>query len=304
MRIGAVVARASCVLDLDHLARARAAPAAPRRDVLGALDALRARALAQRLDARADALGDAQPGEAERQRDAGHQRGDPQHARAGEAEQLHARPARARSRARRRHGRRQPRLRTGTGASTRARRWRTAAAPGRARTASAAGVRRRAGGSAHRRAAAAPARRARRAAPTAQHHQTEIAEQEEADVGEPGAERAGPVARPRRRAARSRRPGRPRCAWPAPAARAASSTAPTSSAAAHASAADAARSAPARRARGGAARAGGSVAAPASARSDPSGNVMRGLWRRPRGAMRAGRATHRPARSSVGQRAP
>ena len=54
-------------------------------DVLGALDTLDA-PFAQRLDPGADALGDAHPREAEPHREAGHQHGDPQHAGAREAE--------------------------------------------------------------------------------------------------------------------------------------------------------------------------------------------------------------------------
>ena len=76
------------VLHLDNqlaLAQRRLAEA----NVFGALDALDT-ALLQRLDPSPDAFGQAQPREAKRHRDAGHQRGDPQHARAGEAEQLHA----------------------------------------------------------------------------------------------------------------------------------------------------------------------------------------------------------------------
>ena len=55
--------------------------------VFGSFGAQGAR-LPQRVDPRADAFGQPQPREAQRQRDAGDQRSDPQHARADEAEQL------------------------------------------------------------------------------------------------------------------------------------------------------------------------------------------------------------------------
>ena len=217
MTIGSVLL-VQLVLDLDHAARARAAPA--RRGGSSARSMRSTRALAQRLDRGADALGHAQPREAQRQRQAGDQRGDPQHARAGEAEQLHGSACRGSSRARRRHGRRQTALPTGTAGSTRATRWRasSSARPSQNMPARALGAR--------------PARRRRRAARrasapsqarSADEHQPpdRIAEQEEREVGEPGAERAGLVVHRRRGCPRSRTPGRRRCAWPARAAPAA-----------------------------------------------------------------------------------
>ena len=79
------------VLDLEHLVALADRLGAEAR-VLGALDALDP-ARAQRLDRRAERVGDAQPGEAQRQRGAGDEHGDPEHARAGEAEQVLARAA-------------------------------------------------------------------------------------------------------------------------------------------------------------------------------------------------------------------
>jgi hypothetical protein len=79
------------VLDLEHFVALADRLGAEAR-VLGPLDPLDP-ARAQRLDRGAERIGDPQPGKAQRQRRAGDEHGDPEDARSGKAEQVLARAA-------------------------------------------------------------------------------------------------------------------------------------------------------------------------------------------------------------------
>ena len=173
-------------LDLDHLL-ALALRLLAQAQVLGALAPLLA-ALLEGVDAFAERFGQAQPGEAQRQRHAGHQRGDPQHARAGEAEPLH----------------RQRAQRVAEHAAGMAGQERLEAVQARP-------LERRAGGQQQRQAeperapalrasvrrlAAQAARQCRQPGPRGHQRQPpdRVAEQEQREVGHPGADLAGLVA--------------------------------------------------------------------------------------------------------------
>jgi hypothetical protein len=160
-------------------------------DVLGALDALDA-ALAQALQQPADALGHRPPGEVERQRQRDHQRGDPQHTRAGEAQRGHAgRAERVAEHAARMAARQRGLAAVQAGPFQRAARGEHQHDAQRgepARTLRVGQARRRQVGAQPARQGAEPGPAGNRQKPPGR-----VAEQEQRDVGEPGADHADAV---------------------------------------------------------------------------------------------------------------